>query len=474
MRIVQTFWTAGQDPLKHAFGWLHPEYNLMSWALSCLSLREHYDEVALYTDSEGKRILIDKLHLPYTEVNVVFDDFPCLPQHWALAKIKTYSLQTKPFLHVDGDVYVSQPFSEEILTAPLVAQNREIGTIYYRRMMERILSHPTIVISDNIKKRLEEESIASYNMGMFGGSDITFIKRYCEKAFHFMDENCMNNPECEHSGVWCNIFFEQVFLAAMVDEEGREVASVLGRPMKDEGYTNAEFCNLARYEEKPFFHLLGGHKSNVLNCEMLGRTLLRLYPDYFHRLIYLFPKHNRRLSGRMGRKPGKPSVQMCMAQYEDFLEEKENAWKDIPLKEMLMHEQDVASFVYFIRAPHEEQGNFTLRCCPYIAVFEIPSNWRKKAVELLRQRFSLEEMFPLKHIAAVPTLLGRGLREVPVVELQMEILALLQEHDWTWQELRSRLMSGFTLKKESLSGARLLILNQTVQLLQQGIITAKQ
>ena len=64
MRIVQTFWTAGQDPLKHAFGWLHPEYNLMSWALSCLSLREHYDEVALYTDSEGKRILINKLRFP--------------------------------------------------------------------------------------------------------------------------------------------------------------------------------------------------------------------------------------------------------------------------------------------------------------------------------------------------------------------------------------------------------------------------
>ena len=64
MCIVQTFWTGGQDPLKHAFGWLHPEYNLMSWALSCLSLREHYDEVALYTDSEGKRILIDELRFP--------------------------------------------------------------------------------------------------------------------------------------------------------------------------------------------------------------------------------------------------------------------------------------------------------------------------------------------------------------------------------------------------------------------------
>jgi hypothetical protein len=47
MRIVQTFWSGGKSLLQDGFGWLHPEYNLMSWALSCLSLREHYDEVAL-------------------------------------------------------------------------------------------------------------------------------------------------------------------------------------------------------------------------------------------------------------------------------------------------------------------------------------------------------------------------------------------------------------------------------------------
>ena len=64
MRIVQTFWSGGKSLLQDGFGWLHPEYNLKSWALSCLSLREHYDEVALYTDSEGKRILIDKLRFP--------------------------------------------------------------------------------------------------------------------------------------------------------------------------------------------------------------------------------------------------------------------------------------------------------------------------------------------------------------------------------------------------------------------------
>lgn len=61
MRVVQTFRTAGKDPLKYNFGWRHAEYNLMSWALSCICLRMHYDEVALYTDEEGKHVLIDLL-----------------------------------------------------------------------------------------------------------------------------------------------------------------------------------------------------------------------------------------------------------------------------------------------------------------------------------------------------------------------------------------------------------------------------
>lgn len=59
MRIIQTSWTAGRDPLKHSFGWLRPEYNLMAWMLSCLSIKEHYDEVALYTDVQGKQVPID-------------------------------------------------------------------------------------------------------------------------------------------------------------------------------------------------------------------------------------------------------------------------------------------------------------------------------------------------------------------------------------------------------------------------------
>lgn len=59
MKAIQTFWCGGLKPQHHNFGWLHPEYNLMAWALSCLSLKELFDSVTLYTDEVGKQWLID-------------------------------------------------------------------------------------------------------------------------------------------------------------------------------------------------------------------------------------------------------------------------------------------------------------------------------------------------------------------------------------------------------------------------------
>lgn len=63
MRIVQTLWSAEGDLLKNSYGWIELQYNLISWALSCLSLRDNYDEVVLYTDSIGYNVLIKQLKL---------------------------------------------------------------------------------------------------------------------------------------------------------------------------------------------------------------------------------------------------------------------------------------------------------------------------------------------------------------------------------------------------------------------------
>jgi hypothetical protein len=472
MRIVQTFWTGNQDPLRRSCGWQAPEYNLMSWVMSAHSLREYYDEVVLYTDTAGRHLLIDTLRLPYTEVCTVLDDFPCLPQHWALSKIKTYSMQSSPFIHVDGDVFITEPLPKRVENAPLVAQNREIGTIYYRRMMDRILEHRDIRLPEYIDKGLREESIASYNMGFLGATDLDFIRRYCQEVFRFMEENRMNDASCPHSRVDCNVFFEQVIFAVMADREGREVTGVLDHAVKDEGYTRADFCDLDHYGQKPFYHILGGHKRNQSVCEMMDRAMLRMFPEEYRQILHLCPTRHRRLNRNVIYVEGMMTARQSLAQYEDFLTEREKEWSELDVEELFRMEQDIAAHVRFTEADGEAQREFTLKACPWISLFDIPKEWHPWAVIQLKEKFKCEQTYPLTMIAVMPCLKERGLRDAPLLDMGRRILGKLQERSMTFGELQDSIVGSFRLENEGArSGARLHVLHEVKGLLKHGIIS---
>ena len=470
MRIVQTFWTAGHNPLEYGFGWPHAEYNLMSWALSCLSLREHYDEVVLYTDTPGFHILIEILHLPYSEVHVVYDDAKWLPQHWALAKLKTYSLQTKPFLHVDGDIYVPRLLPEDVLAAPLIAQNREIGTRYYRQMMEKLLSYPEIMIPDFIQKALSEESIASYNMGFFGGHDLNFIQRYCETAFQFMEENRMNELSERCSRIDCNVFFEQIIFAVMADEERREVASIVGRSIKDKGYTETDFCNLLFYRQRPFFHILGGHKKRARICNALERVVLARYPKFYLKIMSLFPKIHSRLV--LNNTPESHlGVEKCIAQYEDFLITQETRWKNLPFEHLFYTERSIASYHDFIETDMRRRDNIIICKNPHIAYFKIPSSWLPMAIWILGERLHVDMSDSYHEIAVRPTLYGRGIKDVAICDLAVNILTILDDGPCPYSQLQNLLKGCFHIQKAgNCININELIFKQTEYLLFHGLI----
>lgn len=469
MRITQTFWSGTGNPLNKPYGWNHAEHNLMSWALSCCSLREHYDDVILYTDRQGYEVLIEKLRLPYTEVHVMYDDNLCLPQHWAYAKVKTYSLQTEPFLHVDGDIYAPKPFPQEAANAPLVAQNREIGTVYYRRMMDNILRHEEITLPRYITDALGEESIASYNMGIFGGSDLEFIHRYCGESFAFLENNRMNDRSLPYARVGCNILFEQVFFAVLADMEGKEVASVLGRAMKDEGYSGREFCDLAYWNQRPFFHLLGGHKRNPYNEEMIRRTLLRLYPDVLERVLALFPERHRRFSGKTEEEPACMSVERSIACYEDAVERQQKIWDSLRREELYAWEKRTAESAILMRTDGNIRQDLWMECCPIIESYHFPDGFHPEALRLMHGRLGIEEQFPLTDVLMLPCLYDKGMREVPVVETQMKALRMLQEHPMKYGELEAALLSGFTLtSEESVDTWRKIMERQIGELVHRG------
>ena len=467
MKIIQTFWSSGRNPLEHSFGWPHAEYNLMSWTLSCLSLREHFDRVELYTDKRGYEVLIEKLHLPYTQVHVIYDDNLCLPQHWAYAKIKTYSLQTEPFLHIDGDMYFPKPIPQEILGAGLVAQNREIGTSYYQGMMNRVLAHPEFKLPQFIQETLDNGTMASYNMGIFGGNDIDFIHRYCQEVFAFFEANHMNDASVEYSNEECNVFFEQIFLAAMVDKEKKEVKGLISSSIIDNGYQNKDFANLRQYEGKEFFHVLGGMKGKNDNCRQLARALLRTAPETYWTICHELHQKRQPVVIADDKDSGifhyKLHIWNCLVTWEGYDQEE-------------IEKQELYSARYRDFTLSDDKDCFLIEKANLFSIYEIPDTWKRSDRKLLHARLGCPETFTLKRVGIVPVSHKIGYDEFYLTEDETEILSLIGHDKMVQKEIVDAITQKYWTSRTNDIGRRRLELfykGEIARLMELGMLVAR-
>ena len=128
MRAVWTFWSTPHRDHYHRY-WLSERHHLFAWVLSVLQASRHYPDTCLSTDSRGAELLVDALGLPFRQVDLALDalDAPGNdPQWWVLGKLATYAAQTRPFLHLDGDVFLWKALPARVTGAGLFAQNPEI------------------------------------------------------------------------------------------------------------------------------------------------------------------------------------------------------------------------------------------------------------------------------------------------------------------------------------------------------------
>lgn len=281
MKIIQSFWSGNKDCLKDGYGWLNPIYHYAGWILSCNQLRKYYDDVILVTDRVGYDILIDRLHLPYSDVIVCLDELSKYnPNLWALAKIKAYGVLDEAFIHVDGDVFVWDKFDCCLENHDLIVQNIETTTEYYRTMWADI--RPSIEFLPEAMVEYDQDiSHRAYNMGIFGGYDISFIKDYCKQAVDFVDQNLEQVNKLK--GINFNIFFEQVLLYGLAVRYGKNVATYIKENIGDNEYRGfADFDNVPK--ERKYLHLLGFYKRRHTVCNKMLAYVIRYYPQY---IVYL-------------------------------------------------------------------------------------------------------------------------------------------------------------------------------------------
>lgn len=287
MKIIQSFWSCNQTDLcQQKSGWLSSEYNLMSWALSCLQLKKYYGDVSLYADSTVAKLLIETLKLPYSSVICELDSLNRYhPKLWALPKIYAYSKQEKPFLHVDGDVFIWGRFDECFLLGGLIAQNMEISTDYYEGVMISLESKLEYFPPEILNERGIKNTIYAYNAGIMGGHDIEFFQNYTSKAFEFVNRNASRFSSINVSSF--NIFFEQYLFYCLAKQGSKQVNLLFDEIIGDNRYKGLSDFSEVPYSRQ-YLHLLGNYKTNQLVCDQLASQLRFEYPEYYYRIISLF------------------------------------------------------------------------------------------------------------------------------------------------------------------------------------------
>lgn len=251
-----------------------------------MQLKKYYKTVELVTDTLGKEILINKLKLPYTNVALELDKIgDCNMGLWALGKILAYSIQSDPFLHVDNDVFIWKKFDEKIARAELIAQNRELSTVYNTESFYFVLRNcsyipPFLNGIENFR------FITGANAGILGGRDVDFFQIYTTEIQKFLDENVsfINSNLKRVPESLFNVFFEQVIFYTLAKERGQEVTYLF--PEASDNPEGLGYFHEA-HNNQEFVHTYSHFKRNRIVYSLMEIKVRSLYPEYYNRVMEL-------------------------------------------------------------------------------------------------------------------------------------------------------------------------------------------
>ncbi|AUC13922.1 hypothetical protein BTO06_01580 [Tenacibaculum sp. SZ-18] len=266
---------------RYKGGWLKKKYSFFSQALSCLSFKEFYPEVELYTDTHGKKLLLDQLKLPYTKVHVTLEEINSYnPKLWALGKIVTYAQQDKPFLHADTDVYIWRKFDSELTSSELFTQNLEVNFPAYQDAFNEILKRFDWIPTELINVLYQNQNIQAFNAGIIGGSNYSFFKQLKDRAFDFIhkNEHLLNTIDI---GIF-NTIFEQQLGFAIAQKKKIPISYYLNK-------VDSDFSQVINFHTVPvsssYVHCIGYAKKSIFACEQLEARLKYHFPTYYNDLI---------------------------------------------------------------------------------------------------------------------------------------------------------------------------------------------
>ena len=282
MRAVWSFWTKPMLTRPNTI-WLHERGHWLSWVLSVETARRHYPEVALVTDRDGARVLVEEIGLSFTEVSTELDALDDVdPRWWAIGKLFAQRAQRVPFVHVDADVYLWKRLPAIVEHAPVLAQSPEpvIGPFYDPWLLHDLLERMAGGAPEAWTWYMRNARQTAACCGIAGGQDVETLRWYAELAI-----DVALHPR--YRAVWQSqaethmVTIEQYLLPACV--EYRRAKRGGGRdPHLQYLFPNASFD---RFEEVGYTHMIGYAKWNPKVNARVEEVVRRDYPALYRRCI---------------------------------------------------------------------------------------------------------------------------------------------------------------------------------------------
>lgn len=243
--------------------------NLYCYTLSLSLAQEYFDNIIVYTDSIAysflKQLKSDKITFRLIEFN--------LPaEQWTSTKLVIYKLlreENEPFLHIDGDIFLTREIIVEQLKnfQNVIVQGEDADfDIHYKDMLNIFKS-----ISDI------QELDYSYNSGVFGVKDMNFLDEYIREWEKYIDIY-YSQKNIVLTKFDPSVFLEQYILTTLLHNrvEHETVLGKLNVSHKDE---YVDFCNNIGY-----IHLYGDAKYHFYYQEKIKNRLKTDFPKYLLRL----------------------------------------------------------------------------------------------------------------------------------------------------------------------------------------------
>lgn len=210
MKAVYSYWDLNKDYRVNK-EWYSEEFKWNTLLLSVHNSLKFFDKVEMVTTTHMKK-KFEELNIPFTKISTELDELDCNRKLWILGKIKCYSIQDEPFIHIDNDfILYNKPEFKTVLVQEIESfDNIYHKTGYYinlKKSRENFINKP--ILFDDLNR--------SVCMGVYGIKDLKFNTIYCNTVLNLISDNIdylLNQIDVINYG----IILEQYVLSCLINQ----------------------------------------------------------------------------------------------------------------------------------------------------------------------------------------------------------------------------------------------------------------